>query len=91
MTMVKKSISITEKQNEWITARVSSGHYGNDSELIRELIRERQMAEEEQKNPAEIERIRELLRAAEKSGSRRVNAGELLAEFKRELRQNDKL
>lgn len=88
MTMVKKSISITEKQNEWITARVSTGHYGNDSELIRELIRERQMVEEEQKNPAEIERIRELLIAGEKSGIAEMSARELLVELQKELRQN---
>lgn len=66
MSMVKKSITVTDKQNDWIKAQIATGHYGNESEVVRELIRERQMREQE--TPAEIEAIRAKLIEAEKSG-----------------------
>ena len=64
--MVKKSISVTSQQNSWIKAQIESGYFGNESEVIRELIRERQT--EEQETPAEIESIRKALIEGEKSG-----------------------
>ncbi len=64
--MVKKSISVTSQQNSWIKAQIESGYFGNESEVIRELIRERQT--EEQETPAEIEAIRKALIEGEKSG-----------------------
>ena len=66
MSMVKKSISVTDQQNGWIKAQINTGHFGNESEVIRELIRERQIREQE--TPAEIEAIRAALVKGEKSG-----------------------
>jgi antitoxin ParD1/3/4 len=66
MGMVKKSISVTEQQNSWIKAQIQTGHFGNESEVIRELIRERQLREKE--TPAEIEAIRAALIQSEQSG-----------------------
>ena len=65
MPMVKKSISVTDRQDNWIKAQIDTGHYGNESEIIRELIRERQIRETE--TPEEIEAIRAALIAAEES------------------------
>ena len=65
MPMVKKSISVTDRQDDWIKAQVDTGHYGNESEVIRELIRERQTREDE--TPEEVEAIRAALIAAEES------------------------
>ncbi len=39
MTLVKKSITVTDRQEQWIRARIASGEYGNDSEYFRDLIR----------------------------------------------------
>jgi len=47
MGMVKKSITVTVQQEEWIKSRIASGDYGNDSELLRDLIRRRQHADTE--------------------------------------------
>jgi antitoxin ParD1/3/4 len=66
MGMVKKSISVTEQQNSWIKAQIQTGHFGNESEVIRELIRERQLRDKE--TPAEIEAIRAALIQSEQSG-----------------------
>jgi len=66
MGMVKKSISVTEQQNSWIKAQIKTGHFGNESEIIRELIRERQIREQE--SSAEIEAIRAALIEGEQGG-----------------------
>ena len=66
MPMVKKSISVTDQQDSWIKAQIKTGHYGNESEVVRELIRERQLRDRE--TPAEIEAIRAALIEGEESG-----------------------
>ena len=66
MPMVKKSISVTAQQDAWIKAQVETGHFGNESEVVRELIRERQIREQE--TPKEIKEIRAALIKGEQSG-----------------------
>jgi antitoxin ParD1/3/4 len=66
MAMVKKSISVTDHQDRWIKAQIQSGHFGNESEVVRELIRERQIREQE--TQADIEAIRSALIEGEQSG-----------------------
>ena len=66
MGMVKKSISVTDQQDSWIKSQIKTGHYGNESEVVRELIRERQLRDQE--TPAEIEAIRAALIEGEESG-----------------------
>jgi antitoxin ParD1/3/4 len=51
MATVRKTITLTDRQNDWIKAQVEGGHYSNDSEYIRDLIRR------EQERSAEIEVI----------------------------------
>lgn len=78
MPMVKKSISVTDKQDKWIKAKIASGHFGNESEVVRELIRERQLREEE--TPAEIEAIRAALIKGEQSGWSKKSIDEIWEE-----------
>ncbi len=85
MAIVKKSISVTDQQNDWIKAQIEAGHYGNESEVVRALIRERQMREQD--TPATVEAIRAKLLEAEDSGFTKQSAEEILAEIKAELRK----
>jgi len=84
MSMIKKSISVTDHQNDWIKNQIKTGHYGNESEVIRELIRERQLKEQE--SPAQIEFIRAKLIKAEQGGFNEQSAEEILKEIKDGLR-----
>lgn len=43
MAMIKKSITITDHQEQWMQAQLASGNYASDSELLRDLIRKEQM------------------------------------------------
>jgi antitoxin ParD1/3/4 len=62
MAMVKRSISLTEQQAAWIKSQIESGNYGNESEVLRDLIRDRVAREQE------ILTIRAALVEGEKSG-----------------------
>jgi len=87
--MVKKSISVTDHQDSWIKTQIATGNFGNESEVVRELIRERQTKEQE--SPARIEAIRRKLIKAEKSGFTEQSAEEILKEIKDGLRNNGAL
>lgn len=86
MTMVKKSITVTDQQDNWIKEQIQSGHYGNESEVVRELIRERQVRE--QSATYEIEAIRAKLIEAEKSGFTDQSSKDILKEIKAGLGRN---
>ena len=65
MASVRKTITITGQQDAWIKAQIDNGHYTNDSEIIRDLIRR------EQERTTEIDAIRAALIEAEASGAPR--------------------
>lgn len=60
--MVKKGITVTEQQEQWMQAQLATGHYASDSELLRDLIRKEQMRTDV------VEVIRQELIKAEQSG-----------------------
>ncbi len=39
MATIRKTITVTDQQNEWIKSRIAAGEYTNDSEFIRDLLR----------------------------------------------------
>jgi antitoxin ParD1/3/4 len=65
MATVRKTITLTDQQDDWIKAQISAGHYTNDSEYIRDLLRR------EQERSTEIEAIRAALIEGEASGTPR--------------------
>jgi antitoxin ParD1/3/4 len=65
MGTVRKTITLTDQQDNWIKAQIKAGHYTNDSEYIRDLIRR------EQERSAEVEAIRSALIEGEASGEPR--------------------
>ena len=62
MSAVRKTITLTGPQNDWVKAQIEAGRYTNDSEAIRDLIRR------EQERTAEVEAIRQALIQGEASG-----------------------
>lgn len=62
MATIRKTITVTDQQDNWITAQVKAGRFTNDSELIRDLIRR------EQERSAELEAVRQALIDGERSG-----------------------
>ena len=85
MPMVKKSITVTDKQEAWIREQIASGVYSNDSEVIRDALRDKA------NRMAEIEYVREKLIRAEQGGWVDEPPDKLLASFKEEARRDGKL
>lgn len=42
MATIRKTITVTHKQDEWIKAQIEKGDYTNESEYIRDLLRKEQ-------------------------------------------------
>ncbi|AEM47019.1 addiction module antidote protein, CC2985 family [Acidithiobacillus ferrivorans SS3] len=63
MATVRKTISLTDQQDGWIKAQIQAGHYTNDSEYIRDLIRR------EQERVAQLDALRAALIEGENSGA----------------------
>lgn len=62
MSMHRKTITLTEQQEDWVKGQIESGHFGNDSEYIRYLIRRDQQAQER------LAALRQALAEGESSG-----------------------
>lgn len=60
--MHRKTITLTDQQDSWIKSQVELGHFGNDSEFIRSLLRKEML-----RNEAESE-LSQMIDDAEKSG-----------------------
>jgi antitoxin ParD1/3/4 len=58
----RKTITITDNQDNWIKSQITAGGFTNDSEYIRDLIRR------DQTSQADIEVIRAALIEGEESG-----------------------
>lgn len=46
MGTIRKTITLTDKQDEWIKAQIAEGDFTNDSEYIRDLVRRDQERDE---------------------------------------------
>lgn len=85
MAMVKKSITITDQQDQWIKAQMATGNYATDSEVVREALREKQQRD------AEIEAIRAALIEGEQSGISDRTPEDVRAAVLDRLRKNGQL
>jgi antitoxin ParD1/3/4 len=77
MSTKRKTITVTEQQNNWIKTRIAAGEFTNDSEYIRDLIRR------DQTSQADIDAIRAALIEGEQSGEPQPFNSDL---FKQEMR-----
>lgn len=47
MSTIRKTITVTDKQDKWIKSQISNGDYTNESEYIRALLRREQVEKEQ--------------------------------------------
>jgi antitoxin ParD1/3/4 len=62
MSTTRKTITVTDQQDEWIKAQIVAGRYTNDSEYIRALLRK------DQEQNSHDDAIRKALIEGEASG-----------------------
>lgn len=85
MTMVKKSITVTDQQELWIQTQMATGNYATDSEVIREAIRAKQT------QAVEVEKIRAALIHAEGRSISAKSKDQIKHSVQQEMKQNGEL
>lgn len=74
MGTTRKTITVTEQQDEWIKAQIDGGDFTNDSDYIRDLIRR------DQARQSEMDAVRRALIKGEESGQPQAFSGDLFKE-----------
>lgn len=85
MTMMRKTITITDAMEEWVKSQILNGRYGNDSEYFRDLIRkdqDRSLAKNE---------LRSLIQEGLDSGVSTSSVPDIMKRVEEKLRKNGKL
>lgn len=85
MSLVKKSITVTDQQEQWIKAQIASGQYGNDSEYFRDLIRR------DQEQNAKFQALKEAIRDGLDSGVTDKTVPEIMEEVEARLKADGRL
>jgi antitoxin ParD1/3/4 len=85
MGTVRKTITFTEQQDQWIKAKIAGGQFTNDSEYIRDLVRR------DQEKNAEIEAIRAALIEGEQSGMSTRTPDDIRKAVQKRMRKNGQL
>ena len=80
MALVKKSITVTDRQEQWIRAQIASGEYGNDSEYVRDLIRR------DQKQNSQFRALKEAIQDGLESGGSDKTVKEIWTEAEQRYR-----
>ena len=80
MALVKKSITVTDRQEQWIRAQIESGEYGSDSEYFRDLIRR------DQEQNARFRALKEAIQGGLDSGVGDKTVKEVWAEAEQRYR-----
>ena len=68
---IRKTITVTEPQDQWIKSQIGAGHYTNDSEYIRDLIRK------DQERSSKIAAMQKLVDEAREGGVSELSMSEI--------------
>ena len=82
---IRKTITLTDKQDEWIKAQVASGDYTNDSEYFRDLIRR------DQERNAKLQALKQAIAEGLESGESEKSVPRIMKEVEARLRADGRL
>lgn len=85
MGTVRKTITFTEQQDQWIKAKIAGGQFTNDSEYIRDLVRR------DQEKNAELEMLRAAFMEGEQSGMSTRTPDDIRKAVQERMRNNGQL
>ena len=85
MATIRKTVTFTEQQDKWIKAQIEAGEFTNDSEYLRNLVRQ------DQANNAKFYSLKSKLVEGLESGVGTKSLPEIMTEFEARMRENGRL
>lgn len=82
---VRKTITLTDKQEEWVKAQIAAGDYTNESEYVRDLIRR------DQERAEKLLRLKQAIREGLDSGVSNKTVPQIMEEVEARLRADGRL
>jgi len=74
MATIRKTITLTDQQDQWIKTRIAAGGFTNDSEYIRDLVRR------DQEQNAQFLALKQAIQEGLESGVSNKTVGEIWEE-----------
>lgn len=85
MGTIRKTITLTDKQDQWIKAQIAAGEYTNDSEYIRDLVRR------DQEENAKFQALKLAIQEGLNSGVSDKSVTDIMEEVESRLRADGRL
>ena len=82
---IRKTITLTDKQDDWIKAQIAAGDYTNDSEYFRDLIRR------DQEQNAKFRALKQAIQEGLDSGVSDKTVPQIMEEVEARLRADGRL
>lgn len=83
MATVRKTITLTDKQDQWVKTQIASGDYTNDSEYFRDLVRR------DQEQSAKFKALKMAIQEGLDSGISERTLGEIWAQAEERSKQRN--
>jgi antitoxin ParD1/3/4 len=85
MGTVRKTVTLTDQQEQWIKVRIAAGEFTSDSEYIRELIRR------DQEENVKLQALKSAIRTGLDSGVSDKTVPQIMEEVEARLRADGRL
>ena len=85
MATVRKTVTFTEQQDKWIKAQIEAGEFTNDSEYLRNLVRQ------DQANSTKFLSLKSKLMEGLESGVGTKSLPEIMKEVETRMREDGRL
>jgi antitoxin ParD1/3/4 len=85
MATIRKTVTFTEQQDKWIKAQIEAGEYTNDSEYLRNLVRQ------DQANKAKFLSLKNKLVDGLESGISTKSLPDIMKEVEARMRKDGSL
>lgn len=82
---IRKTITLTDKQDEWVKAQIAAGDYTNESEYVRDLIRR------DQERGEKLLRLKTAIQEGLDSGVSDKTVPQIMQEVEARLRADGRL
>ena len=85
MATIRKTVTFTEQQDQWIKAQIEAGEFTNDSEYLRNLVRQ------DQANNAKFNSLKNKLVEGFESGVGTKSLPEIMIEVEARMKKDGRL